>query len=108
MPLGLQLLGCTDLRCDDALGIARATAIDTVVGFRRRDERRHDVHVGREHDCRIGLAGPRRPNIKAIAFHVHAFDVIAQALQFVGQHFADGGFVTRDRLDVDQLASECE
>src|SRR6185436_8504333 len=41
-----------DLRRDDPFGVTRSTAIDELIILARRDERRHSIHVRREHNAR--------------------------------------------------------
>src|SRR5271165_6296423 len=106
--LPFQLLCGCDLRGDDALGVTRATAVNALAGFRRRNVWRHRVHVGGERQLRSRMFGMSRPNIAAISFDRHALNVVAELLQLAGEWFAHRGFLSGGGLDVDQLAGEGE
>ena len=66
-----QLLSGDDLGRDDALGIARPATVNPRLIFRRRDERRHGIHVRGENNLRPRMLRPGRQHVVALAFHRH-------------------------------------
>src|SRR5664279_5898080 len=105
---GVEFLGCRNLRHDDALGVAGTASVNALGRLRRRNERRHRVHVSREHQFWTRMAGVCGPYVKALALHRHALDGVAEGGEFVREDGADRGFIAGDRLDVDKFAGEGE
>ena len=50
----------------------------------------------------------RRPHVEAITFDRHPLNVVAKSHQLSGERIPDLGFLTRDGLNVNQLACEGE
>ena len=96
---GPQFLGCSNLRDDDALGVARTASVDAVRCLRRRDKRRHRIHVGRKaslaSDSRVGC-----PDVKAGGFDGNTLDVIAKLLEFVGERQAAASIPVVDSMSM--------
>jgi len=102
----LQALGGSDLRGDDALGVARSAAIDAGGILRGRNEGRDGVHVGGEDDRRVGMIRVRGINVEAVAFDGNLSCLVSDAAELAVEIVRDGGFVTGDRFDVDELTGE--
>src|SRR5580698_1653135 len=107
-PFGFQLLRCRNLRDDDALRVARTAAVDAVFGLLRRNVGRHRIHVRRERQRRLRMAGMRGPDVHAIAFDRHALDVVAKGTQLAVERHTDGRFHSGGGFNVDQFAGESE
>jgi hypothetical protein len=52
------------------------------------------------------MLGMRRPNIAAISFDRHAFNVVAELLQLAGERFANPGFLSSGGFNVDKSTRE--
>ena len=79
MPSATQSLSSDDLRRDNSFRVAGAAAVDILVVFTRFNERRHGVHVRREHDARRRAGSGK--HIEAIRGNFLHLDAITQALQ---------------------------
>jgi len=103
-----QALGGSDLRGDDALGIAGAASVDVVLIFRGGEPGRDDIHVSRENELRIAHARGHGKNIGALAFDRKFARVVTERAEMAMEEIADGSFVVGDGFDVDESASEGE
>ena len=74
-----KLFGRSNLRRDDSFGIARAASMDEFIVFARRDERRHRVHVRREHNTWSGFRGG--DDIRSFVFYVLQLNMISKSNQ---------------------------
>src|SRR5260370_39217954 len=77
--VGAQSLSRRDLASDDPLGIAGSTAVNKFVVFTRRNERRHGVHVRREHNPWSSFG--RGNHVRSFGFDVLQLNMIAEAIK---------------------------
>src|ERR1700683_58066 len=101
-----QALGSCDLRRDNPFRVARTTSVNARSIFGGRYEWRDRIHVRGENYCRIRLLRRCSVNVEAIVLNRNSARLIADAAEFSIKIISDGGFVARDRFDVDELASE--
>src|SRR5271166_166492 len=110
-----QSLGRSNLRGDDALGVARAASVDELIILARRNERRNCIGVRGEDDIRR-LAGDVgidvEPFAGAAAFTIlldwHGFNGKAPPAEKFREKLADHAFVVGDGLDVDETPRQID
>ena len=103
---GAQALGGCDLRGDDALRVARAAPAYVRLVFFRRDEGRHRVHVGREHDARRRARG--RQDVGSPRLDLLQFYFVAESFQVRREEAPDLLLLAGDGGDVNEAARQLE
>ena len=100
-----QTLRCGHLRGEDALGVARAAAVEPAVQDPAREERRHAVEVRREHHMRRLERGQ---HVEPAVRHGLLFDAITPGAEVRGQPPPAITLAPRRGIDVDERARQRE
>ena len=98
-PRRAQPLDGSDLRRQDALGVARSPAVQAAVAHRAGNVRRDAIEVRREHDDRLV---ERRDDVAPAVPDRLFLDVVAERAQPRGEPVSGRLFLARGRIDVDR------
>src|ERR1700679_929235 len=101
-----QALGSGNLRCDDSFRVAGTAAVDACGVFGRWNEWRDRIHVRGKNYFRSWLFGQGCIDIETVAFPRHFHHAVTDAGEFSVEIVADGGLITGDGFDVDELAGK--
>jgi hypothetical protein len=103
-----QLFRRHNLRRNNPLGIARPAPVNSSGVFRRRDKRRHRIHVRGKNNFRAIMSRPGSQHIGARAVDRHLLSCRSRAAQSSHKKISHRAFIRSDGFDVDQPAGECK
>src|ERR1041384_656749 len=96
-----QTFRCQDLRRDDPLCITRSTAIDEFIVLTRREERRHRIHVRREHNASRRFSSGK--HIEPIRTDLLFLNTILKTFEILRKILAHRQLFTSNRRNINQL-----
>ena len=101
-----QPLGRRDLRGQNALGVARAAAVQPIAVDAAREKRRHAVEVRREHDRPGGVRTGVAITLNRVVVHRLLVTANPSSRRYAGEPAARFAFAAGRRIDVDERARE--
>src|ERR1051325_6921942 len=96
-----QTLGSKDLRGDNSLRITRTAPVNKLFILTRRYERRHRVHVRREHHAR--RLARRRNHVITTRGHLLSLNLVPDLAEITRQILTHRQLITSQRWNVNQL-----